>query len=190
MKKLIKISLIVFLIFAIPVLGILSCILYYANFEKPQKSDVMIILGCQIWGRSPSDSLQYRLDKALELFKAGYAGHIIVSGGQGQDEETYESSVMKDYLVKKGIPEAKITEENKSTSTFENIKYSKKIMEAKDFRSAIIVSNDFHIFRSLQLAKRLDISASGAPAPSVVYLRTYYYSREIFTVVKSFLFDH
>lgn len=161
----------------------------YAKDTKPQKSDVMVVLGCQARGETPSLMLEYRLNKALDLYKKGYAGYIIASGGQGKDETYSEAYVMKNWLKKHGVDESKIIEEEESTSTFENLNFSKKIMKDRNFKTAIIVSSDFHMFRSLKLAQRLDIKAYGAPSRTVEYLKFYYYSREILSVVKSFIFD-
>ncbi len=169
--------------------GIFYCIFDCAKNSEPQKSDVMIVLGCQAWGDTPSPMLEYRLEKALDLYNKGLGGYIIVSGGRGKDEKFTEAHVMKEWLQKNGVDGDKIIEEEKSTSTFENIKYSKKIIEDKKFKTAVIVSSDFHIFRSLKLAERLGVKASGAPSPTVDYLKFYYYSREILSVVKSFLLD-
>ena len=185
-KKLITIFIIIcFLSAAVIYINVLS----FSRKASPRESDVIIVLGCQIWDRNPSWSLEYRLRKALELYRKGYAEYIIVSGGQGRDEVTTEANVMKSWLVSHGIDERKIIEEGRSTSTFENLKYSKDIMDGSGMKTAIIVSNDFHMYRSLNLAKRLGIEASGAPAPAVEYLKGYYQLREVASVVKSFIAD-
>ncbi|MCX7920796.1 MAG: YdcF family protein [Clostridia bacterium] len=186
MKRFIKIILIVSIIVPIITLIIIHLqISYYANHAKPSKADVIIVLGCQVWGKSPSWSLEYRLQKALELYQGKYANHIIVSGGQGKDEAAPEASVMKNWLVSRGVPGNFIIEEGKSTNTFENLSFSKNIMDKNSLKTAIIVSNDFHIFRSLRIAGNLGITATGAPAPTVDYLKSYYHSREILSVIKS-----
>ncbi len=187
MKLIKKTILILFICFTVIVIAIYASILYTGSTAKPQKSDALIVLGAQIWHRTPKMALLYRLEKALELYKSGYAPYIIVSGGQGKDEETSEADVMKQWLVEKGVDASKIFEEAKSTSTYENLKFSKEIMSKNNFKSAIIVSNDFHIFRALRLSDRLGIKASGAPSKS--YMKYYYQLREIPSVVKSFILD-
>lgn len=169
--------------------GILYCIFDKTDGTELKKSDAMIVLGCQIWGASPSPMLLYRLEKALDVYKKGYADYIIVSGGQGKDEQYTEAYIMKEWLKKNGVDGNIIIEETKATSTFENIKYSQKIMEDRKLNTAIIVSSEFHMFRSLRLAKRLDLKAYAAPAPTVEHLKPYYFSREIIGVVKSFFLD-
>ncbi|MCX7709401.1 MAG: YdcF family protein [Clostridia bacterium] len=188
--KFIKRTIFIIAIISLIIAGVIyTNIAYYGSNSKPVQSEAMIVLGCQIWGTSPSWSLEYRLKKALELYQQGYAKTIIVSGGQGKDEAATESSVMKNWLIQQGIASDCIFEESKSTSTYENLQFSKEILENQKLNSAIIVSNDFHIFRSLSLAKRLGIEASGAPAPTVPHLKFYYNCREIISVIKSYFFD-
>lgn len=189
LKKYKRILISVVLIGIAALLSIYLAILFYASTSKPVKSDVMIVLGCQIRQETPSLMLEYRLEKALELYKNNYAGNIIVSGGQGKDEITSESNVMKMWLVSHGVDSSKIIEESRSTSTFENLSFSKKLMEENKLKTAIIVTNDFHVFRSLMVAHRLEIKASAATAPTVWYLKLRYHAREILSVIKSFLVD-
>lgn len=151
----------------------------------PKKADVILLLGCKVREEGvPSLLLEYRLEKALALYNEGYAGHIIVSGGQGDNEPMSEAQAMKNWLEAEGVPNSVIIMEDQSTSTYENLKNSKPIMEREGFKTAIIVSNDFHIYRALQMAKEFEIKASAAPAPTLDYLKSYYYSRELLSVLK------
>jgi len=160
-----------------------------AKNTTPQNADTMIVLGCQIWGEGPSEMLEYRLQNALKLYKRGIAKHIIVSGGQGPDEIITEAKAMKKWFVKNGVSENVIYEEDKSTSTYENLKFSKVIMDKHGFKDAVIVTSDFHVFRSLWLSKRLGFEAKGAPSKTVDHLKPYYYLREIVSNIKSLLLD-
>lgn len=189
MKKALKLLIILALLGSVSFFAMYWYIDNFSKNAKPEKSDVILVLGCQTWGREPSWSLEYRLQKALDLYREGYAGYIIVSGGQGKDEETAESVVMKDWLVKNGVPKDRIFEEDQSTSTYENFKLSAEIMEKQSFHSAVVVTNDFHIFRSLKIAEKLGIKATGAPAPAVKHLRAYSLFREVLSVVKTYLLD-
>jgi len=89
--------------------------------DEAGEVDTVIVLGCGIWpdGR-PTLALAMRLDKAVEYYMDNPHVNIIVSGGQGANEPYPEAVAMKEYLVNKGIPEEKILNENKSTSTREN----------------------------------------------------------------------
>lgn len=157
----------------------------------PAKSDVIIILGCKVNpSGAPSLLLQYRLEKALKLFRENYATKIIVSGGQGANEPMSEAKAMKDWLVANRVPESAIFIEDQSTDTFENLQFSKAVMEREGLKSAIIVTNKFHLYRSMEMAKGLRMQVSGSAAPSLAYLDPYNYSREILSVIKYWIFGN
>jgi uncharacterized SAM-binding protein YcdF (DUF218 family) len=87
----------------------------------------------------------------------------IVSGGQGEDEVYTEASVMKRYLVEKGIDPARIYEESASTSTFENVKFSREIIEEHGLSPSIaVVTQEFHQFRAQQFVTHAGFDDVGA----------------------------
>lgn len=133
--------------------------------------DFIIILGCGIMSDgSPTPLLRGRIDKALELYDkqlaaGGKAPAFITSGGKGPDEVISESECMKRYLVKKGISESRIILEDKSSDTFENMKFSKEKLiglgrDISDTRIAF-ATNKYHVFRSGLYAKRVKLQAEG-----------------------------
>lgn len=132
---------------------------------RPEPAEVMIVLGSRVIGREPGPMLRPRLDEAARLYRQGYAPAVIVSGAQGNDEETAEAFVMRDYLIKQGVPGEKILTEAASFNTYQNLANSKAIMTEQGYKKALIVSSSSHIRRSLALAKQLDMDVSGAPAP-------------------------
>lgn len=147
---------------------------------QPSPSDTLIVLGAKLIGSEPSTMLRLRLEQAVKLYSAGYAGKIIVSGGQGADEACSEAKAMYDYLVNHGIPADSIFLEDQSVNTYQNLAFSQKIMQQQGWETAIIVSNASHIRRSLLLAGSLHMSACGAPAPMAdnYYLTAKQYMRE------------
>lgn len=145
---------------------ILSSLIYSGTKQIPTKhADTLIILGTQVVGTPavPSTILKERLATALTYLKENPTTQVIVTGGQGKDESATEASVMADYLLTNGIASSRITEETKSTNTKENLANAKKL---KKLGKTVIVTSDFHIYRSLLLAKRENIDASGLPAVS------------------------
>lgn len=117
--------------------------------------DALIVLGAGLRGDRVTLPLKARLDKALEYHKENPDALIIVSGGQGVQETVTEAYAMKKYLVEHGVPQDLVVEEDKATSTSENMKYSRKILVEKygDDVKIAFVTNNFHVFRSKQLAK-------------------------------------
>lgn len=141
---------------------LLTSITIYEYGEKAQAAngDCIIILGCSVYGKTPSPFLRERLNEGIRVYKAGYAHKIIVSGGKGPGETIPEAEAMESYLVKKGIDSSDIIVENNSRTTYENISNSKKIMDKNNFKSAIVVSNKYHLKRAELLCKRLNIKSS------------------------------
>ena len=81
----------------------------------------IIVLGAQVRGRKITDSLKRRLDSALEYLKEHPDVHVIVSGGQGNDEEVTEAYAMAQYLERAGIDCRRIIQEDASVNTLENL---------------------------------------------------------------------
>ena len=100
----------------------------------------------------------------------GKAPVFVASGGQGPDEVTSESRAMKNYLLEMGIPEDRILEEDKSGSTFENMQFSKKLIQAEDPEAKIAFSTtNYHVFRSGLMARRVKMRAVGIGAKTKWY---------------------
>lgn len=100
---------------------------------------------------------------------------------------------MKQELLKRGIDPQSILLETRATNTVENLKYSKWIMNEQNFKSAIIVTDSFHIKRALLIAEDLDIKAFGAPVRnSPLYtnqeLRINYTLREVLAITWYYLY--
>lgn len=122
-----------------------------------QKVDVGIVLGASLWGDVPSPGLQERLDHALMLYEKGTFTYFIVSGGLDSSEHRYtEAEGMQQYLVRHGVDPKYILLENEATSTYENLLYSKRIMNEHNLHSSVIITHDFHGMRSLEIATFLD----------------------------------
>lgn len=126
------------------------------------KEDAVIVLGCGIRGKNVSAVLAYRLDKTVEYYNKNQYAIIVVSGGQGPQEEITEAEAMKQYLITKGIPEDKIIKEERATSTTENIVYSKEILDTKFDKEykVVVITNNFHIYRASKIAKKAGLDAT------------------------------
>ncbi len=164
-------------------------IFYNGLNAVPQKSDVVIVLGCSVWGDKPSPTLQERIDRAFELYQSGYADRIIASGSKGFGENIEEAVVIKRELVKMGVPGKHIIEEKESTNTVENLTFSKALMRKHGLESALIVTNYYHIYRSSMIARDLNMTASFGKARMPQSKVTLVLSnvREIASVLKYFI---
>lgn len=168
-------------------------IIHAAVSTAPKNLSYIIVLGAGLNGEKPSLTLTYRLDKSYEYLMANPDAKVIVSGGQGFDEPITEALAMERYLIEKGIDRERILREDASTSTYENLKFSKELlkMRGEDITSLKvgIVSNDFHIYRALYLARELSYNeVYGCSAKSVIWLKPNNYIREAFAVIKDCVF--
>lgn len=162
-------------------------IIYYANTKPIKNADYIIVLGAQVRGTKITKSLKYRLDTSISYLEENQNTHVIVSGGQGPGEDIAEADAMSQYLMEKGIDKRRILVEDQSRNTNENILFSKKFIKGNN-KEIIIVSNGFHVFRGMSIAKKQNIGiVNGLGAPTDSILRVNYYIREALAVVKDVL---
>lgn len=118
----------------------------------------LIVLGCRLFGATPSQCLYERLCTALEAAKLNRDIIIVCSGGQGDNEDITEARAMKEFFISNGIDENKIIIEPDSHSTFENFAFSKeKILKVGGsiVNNSAFVTNSFHTFRSKKIAEQI-----------------------------------
>lgn len=150
--------------------------------------DYIIVLGSQVKPSGPAVVTRMRLDRAYEYAVENPETVIIVSGGQGSNEPASEASVMKDYLISRGIDESKILMEDQSTNTSENLQFSSQLYEDLSGSRVGIVSSNFHIFRALAIAKKCGYTdITGIPADSVLLYLPNNMIRESVGILKDFL---
>lgn len=160
--------------------------------SEPVPADVIIIMGAAVWEEeTPSPALKARIDHALKLHLQGYAGKLILSGGQGTNPPT-EAEVMQVALLRQGVDASLLYLEKKAANSLENLKFSRDIMAEYGFETAIIVTDPFHMKRSLLIARDLGLKATGAPAKnSILYrnesLKTRYTMREVLVITRYYL---
>ncbi len=168
-------------------------ILNNRSIDEEKEYNSIVVLGAGLnGGRNVSRTLRFRLDKAIELYELNQVP-IVVSGGQGVDEQVSEAFAMKEYLVAQGVPEEDIYLEDKSTSTEENFDFSKVVLDNifEDDYEIVFTSNDFHISRAEKFMEDSGLKGYGVGGESDIsmipsnYLREYlvthiYYFTEIF----------
>ncbi|MCR4643370.1 MAG: YdcF family protein [Lachnospiraceae bacterium] len=134
--------------------------------------DYVIILGAGLLhGDQLSKLLKDRLDKAIEIYRKDPTPPVMVpSGGQGSDETIAEAGAMKKYLLEKGIPEKDIMPEMRSTSTFENLKFSKELIDARGGRKyTALVTSNYHVYRALRYSKKNALACTGVGSRVAFY---------------------
>lgn len=194
---------------------IIFCVVEVFVFLGAASSDVanldyVIVLGAKVKEEGISNSLKQRLDKAIEYSQDNPGTVLILSGGQGEDEPRSEAQVMFDYLVYNGVPENQMVLEHVSTSTVENIAYSKVLidhMEEKKAEQVIkgpgvsapgpyiqveekplqvgILTSNFHVYRAKKIAQKWGIpDARGISAKSDWILFPHLCVRECMAILK------
>lgn len=186
-----KIAIIIFITFLISgciLAFVISGFMVNAINKKPDSADTVIVLGCKVKGTRPSLMLKRRLDSAYEYLENNSEVLVIVSGGQGSDEEMSEAECMKAYLIEKGIAPERIYKEDKSTNTYENFKFSKEIMQEYNLGSNLtVVTDGYHQLRAKMIADSLEIKTNAISAPTSWWLVPTYWVREWFAVVYAFI---
>lgn len=178
----------VFLILIVAFVTMLLGLMYRdgSNNTASFDEDILIILGSGIRGEELTPMLKSRLDTALEYLDENPYAVVIVSGGQGYGEDIPEATAMKRYLVSKGIDSGQIVEEEFSRNTYENLLNAKEIIDGKGY-SVVIVTTDFHMYRTLKIAEKCGIEAKSYNAPLNWYLRPGSTLREIVSILKFWL---
>ena len=142
--------------------------------------EVLIVLGTTVNGTEPSPMLRQRLDAALEYLNTYPESVCIVTGGKGDEHNLSEAQCMFNYLTAAGIDAARITMEDRATSTVENLQNVRKMLSTNEVD---ILSSDFHLYRAGLIARDAGFSATLIPAKTEpVTLLLPWFFREIFVL--------
>ncbi|MBI5651803.1 MAG: YdcF family protein [Chloroflexi bacterium] len=159
-----------------------------SQVDAARRVDAIIVLGAAVWqGERASPALNARVQHAIELYKSGYAAHLILSGGLGANPPS-EAEMMRRIAISAGVPADALILEDQSYSTDENLANAKRLMDARGWRTALIVSDPFHIYRAEIIARDLGIAAYGSgarnsPTYTLLFNRVWYTARESIALV-------
>lgn len=174
---------------------IISAFMAKAIYDNPEKPSVIIVLGCRVNGTSPSPMLMQRINAACRVLEEHPETIAIASGGQGADEAVSEAECIKRVLVQRGIDESRIILEDKSTSTRENMAFSKRILEelesgGYELSEVAVVSNEYHLMRARKIAKKQGMEVKCIPARTVRFYLPANWIREIFGNAYEIVFNN
>lgn len=164
-KQLLKYFIIIFIILIVLILGTNFFVIFTTKkniLSEEQVSsnsdiDCILVLGAGVWQNKPSHMLEDRLLQAVSLYKNNVASKIIVSGDHGQ-EDYDEVNVMKSFLIEHGIPSEDIFMDHAGFSSYDSIYRAKEIFKVKKL---VIVTQKYHLYRSIYIAKSLNLTAYG-----------------------------
>ena len=151
---------------------IIGSIYYYSTIDEKRPADAAIILGAAAWYKRPSPVFEERIRHGLWLYENGYVKKLVMTGGKSLRAPYSEAYVARRFALKKHIPADDILIEEDSHNTYENLANAKELMEKHDLRSAIIVSDPFHMKRAMSIAEDLGIKAYSSPTPTTRYEST------------------
>ncbi len=148
-----------------------SALLAYAAYrineqgarDEQRPADAVVVLGAAQFNGVASEVFSARLDHAVELFKAGLAPYLIVTGGKQPGDRTTEAATAKAYARARGVPANRILMEDTGRSTIESLQNVAGVMRAHGLHSAVFVSDRTHMLRVLRMASDLGIASWGSP---------------------------
>ena len=142
----------------------------------------IIVLGCGLMnGAEVTPLLAGRIQKGMEAYRQNPGARLVFSGGKGSGEALPEGEAMKRYAVEKGVPEEDILVEAQSVNTRENLQLSYRLIQRDaqgDSGNLLVVTNRYHVFRALLLAKHLGIPCDGRGSRTKLYFALNAFIRE------------
>ncbi|WP_242266052.1 YdcF family protein [Bacillus cereus group sp. BfR-BA-01327] len=147
------------------------------QFNRPRRNqDFIIVLGSGLINDKVPPLLASRINKAIDFYWKQAAVNtpptIIFSGGQGPDEGLPEAEAMQNYAVEKGIPLEHTVQENRSVNTYQNMLFSKEIMDSlkpEGKYKSIFTTNNFHLFRAGIYARQAGLNSQGIGSKTTFY---------------------
>lgn len=136
--------------------------------DEAHRADVIIVLGAAEYRGRPSPVLKARLNHALYLYLTGLAPFLLTTGGAGGDPQFTEGEVGRGYLTQRGVPSEAILVEPGGATTNQSLEAAIEIMRRMNFRSCIVVSDGYHIYRVKRVLEGRGIQVYGSPRPSAV----------------------
>ncbi len=140
-------------------------IVHEAGLQEVHPADAIVVFGAAEYSGRPSPVLRARLDHAYDLFERGLAPVVITTGGSAADPTFSEGGVGHDYLMHRGIPEAKLIAETQGSDTASSAERVAVIMRTNRMRSCVAVSDAYHVFRIRKLLEHEGVKVYVAPRP-------------------------
>jgi len=137
-----------------------------STHDGARAADAIIVLGAAQYDGRPSPVLQARLDHALELYEAGLADRIVVTGGRQEGDRFTEATAGYNYLREQGVPDEALLKEVDGTSTWDSLQASARFLEGRDLTDVVLVTNDYHAYRVEAIAEDIGLDATVSPTDS------------------------
>lgn len=169
---------------AFAVLVLFMVIILLMGRSNATDQAVIIVLGCSVKGDKPSLSLLKRADTAYDFLAENTDSIAVLSGGQGEDEDISEAECMYRLLTQKGIDKKRLILEDKSKSTDENIKFSKRLINTD---TVAIATSEYHQLRANMICKRYGLKAYSQSSRTKLNILPTFLLREVLGIAKELL---
>jgi uncharacterized SAM-binding protein YcdF (DUF218 family) len=159
-------TLVWFCVAALIITGLVLVVAIYrqARTDQARPAEAIVVLGTAQYNGWPGPVFQARLDRALELWRAGYAPVLVVTGGKMPGDGYTEAEAAWAYLTDAGVPAEAIVIENTASDTWESMQGIAALLQPLGIDEVIVVSDGFHLFRSRMMARDVGLHAWGSPA--------------------------
>lgn len=137
-----------------------------SEHDGARQADAIIVLGAAQYDGRPSPILQDRLDHALELYDAGLAEHIVLTGGRQEGDRFTEATAGYNYLRLKGVPDEALLKEVEGTSTWDSLRASARFLLERELHTVVLVTDDYHAYRVEAIAEDIGLDATVSPTES------------------------
>ena len=131
--------------------------------DRPQV-DAIVVMGAAQYSSRPSPVLAGRLDHAVELYDAGLADGIVVTGGRQGDDDFTEASASLGYLIGKGVPESSVLLESQGENSWQSLASAARILRQRELTEVILVSDPYHALRIRAIADEVGLDPHVSPA--------------------------
>lgn len=166
-----------------------ACILHYSAQPPQPGADAVIVLGAGLRGEAPSPALAARLDAAQDYLAENPEAVVVVTGGQGPDEQIPEAHAMARYLTNHGVAAERILLEDRSASTQENLVNAREILDERFPGGArvVLVTSDYHLLRASLVARQVGLNVEPLGSATSPWLLPNCYLRETVAVTGYFV---
>ncbi len=138
-------------------------VLIWSAIDQARPAGSIVVLGAAQYDGRPSPVLRARLDHGIDLWNHGMGKLLVLTGGRGYGDTTSEAAVGRSYARKRGIPDTAIVMENKGRTTRESMIAVSDMLGARGIKTAILVSDPFHMLRLSILGRRFGLIPYTSP---------------------------
>ena len=131
--------------------------------DDARPADAIVVMGAAQYDGRPSPVFQARLDHAIDLYHAGIAPYLVVTGGKRAGDRTTEAATARRYATEHGVPADAILVEDEARTTLESIRAVGGVLRDANVTSAVFVSDRQHMLRVLRMARDEGITGWGSP---------------------------